>query len=236
VRAAAMILPKLIVFDMAGTTVQDGDGAVNRCLRETLENIGYPVTADEANTVMGLPKPLAISMLLEKRVANSETVRELTANAYPQFLDRMLAYYQNDAAVAPIAGAEATFQAFRRAGVIIALDTGFSRAIADVILTRFGWNTEASIVDASIASDEVERGRPHPDMIIALRERFGIIEAASVAKVGDTPSDLQQGTTAGCGWVIGVTAGSHTEAQLAPHPHTHLIPTIAELPALFGLS
>ena len=53
-----------------------------------------------------------------------------------------------------------------------------------------------------------------------------------VAKVGDTPSDLQEGTAAGCGLVIGVANGTHTREQLAAHPHTHLIASLQELPAL----
>ena len=100
------------------------------------------------------------------------------------------------------------------AGVLVALGTGFSR---------------------SIASDEVPRGRPHPDMIDALREKLGVTEPGRVAKIGDTPSDLLQGTAACCGWVIGVTRGSHSEQELAVHPHTCLIPTVAVLPALLGL-
>jgi len=53
--------------------------------------------------------------------------------------------------------------------------------------------------------------------------------------VGDTPSDLEEGTAAGCGLVIGVTAGSHTAEQLKPFVHTHLIHTVAELPSLLGI-
>jgi len=50
--------------------------------------------------------------------------------------------------------------------------------------------------------------------------------------VGDTPSDLEEGVSAGCGMVVGVTGGSHTADQLRPHPHTHLISSITELPQL----
>lgn len=66
----------------------------------------------------------------------------------------------------------------------------------------------------------------------AVMRRTGVSSARSVAKVGDTPSDLQEGTAAGCGLVIGVTIGTHTRAQLAPHSHTRLIDSLDELPAL----
>jgi hypothetical protein len=35
--------------------------------------------------------------------------------------------------------------------------------------------------------------------------------------------------------VVGVTEGSHTAEQLRPCQHTHLIGTVAEIPALLGL-
>jgi phosphoglycolate phosphatase-like HAD superfamily hydrolase len=69
----------------------------------------------------------------------------------------------------------------------------------------------------------------------AMRE-LGIADSRRVAKVGDTPSDLEEGMSAGCGMVVGVTRGSHTEAQLKPHPHTHLIGTVAEVPGLLGIA
>jgi phosphonatase-like hydrolase len=227
-------IPALVVFDMAGTTVEDGDGAVNRCLREALAARGFPVEHAEVNTVMGIPKPDAIHRLLAARIPDGDAVTDLTPGIHADFLDRMLRFYGEDASVRPVTGTEETFARLRAAGVRVALDTGFSRDIADTILHRFGWVRDGKM-DASIASDEVRRGRPHPDMVHALMDRLGITEAARVAKVGDTPSDMEQGNRAGCGWVVGVTEGSHTAAQLAPCPHTHLIPTVADLPALFGI-
>ena len=55
----------LVVLDMAGTTVQDDD-AVNRCLCAALACAGLVVTRDEVNEVMGMPKPVAIGLLLER--------------------------------------------------------------------------------------------------------------------------------------------------------------------------
>jgi phosphoglycolate phosphatase-like HAD superfamily hydrolase len=62
------------------------------------------------------------------------------------------------------------------------------------------------------------------------------LNAEEVAKVGDTPADLEEGHHAGCGLVIGVAQGTHTREQLAAFAHTHLIGSVAELPAILGLS
>ena len=220
-------LPELIVFDMAGTTLRDDGGIVNRALRTALAEAGITVTPAEVNAVMGLPKPDAIAQLLALPKDDPRVV-----GIHRDFVEGMVRFYRSDPSVEEIQGTSLAFLKIREAGIRIALDTGFSRKIADTVIDRLGWR---SLLDASIASDEVARGRPHPDMIDALRERLGVGDPQSVAKVGDTPSDLQQGTAAGCGWVIGVTEGSHTKAELAAHPHTHLIPTIVALPATLGL-
>jgi phosphoglycolate phosphatase-like HAD superfamily hydrolase len=94
-----------------------------------------------------------------------------------------------------------------------------------------GWG-RAGLLDASVMSDEVARGRPHPDMIRLLMGRLGVADAAHVAKVGDTPADLEEGAGAGCGLVIGVTTGAHSREQLARFPHTHLVESVAAVPAL----
>lgn len=219
---------ELVVFDMAGTTVRDDD-AVNGCLHAALAAGGVTVSRDEINTVMGIPKPVAIATLLERRrgATPADEVKRLHAG----FLRRMIEFYRADPGVAPMPHTTECFGALKDAGVRLALDTGFSRDIVDVILHRLGWDLPGTL-NATVASDEVPRGRPHPDLLFEAMRRTGVADARRVAKVGDTPSDLQEGTSAGCGLVIGVTNGTHTREQLLPHPHTHLIASLAELPAL----
>jgi phosphoglycolate phosphatase-like HAD superfamily hydrolase len=69
-------------------------------------------------------------------------------------------------------------------------------------------------------------------MIRELMRRLGDVDPAGVAKVGDTPADLQEGRNAGRGLVIGLTEGTHSREQLECHPHTHQIDSVKELPAL----
>src|SRR5262249_39112669 len=113
----------------------------------------------------------------------------------------------------------------------VALDTGFSRTIVDAILERLGWS-EPGVLDATVASDEVERGRPHADLVLRAMSLTGVTRSDAVAKVGDTPADLEEGLAAHCGLLIGVTNGSHTAEQLKRHAHTHLISDLSALPSL----
>lgn len=220
---------ELVVFDIAGTVVRDRD-FVSAALRRALSTAGIEVDRDAVNRVMGLPKPEAIRRLIEG-TPNESTLLPRVGAIHADFVAQMQRFYATDPEIAAIPGATETFAELHRAGIKVGLDTGFSRDITQAILNRLGWR-EGEVIDASVCSDEVSRGRPHDDMIRALMRRLAIGDVQHVAKVGDTPADLHEGTNSGCGLVIGVTRGSHTREQLAVHPHTHLLETVADLPAL----
>ena len=220
---------RLVVFDMAGTTVHDDNG-VNRCLRGSLETAGLTVQPAAVNAVMGLPKREALRRLIEPSPLARELLPRIEA-IHADFAARMRSHYASDPSVREVSGTSAVFRWLRQAGIAVAVNTGFSRDIAQIILDRLGWEREG-LINASVTSDEVKRGRPHPDMIRYLMRRLGIANAKEVAKVGDTPVDLEEGHQAGCGLVIGVTQGTHTREQLAAFPHTHLIESVAKLPTL----
>ncbi len=205
---------------MAGTTVYDPDG-VGRCLKSALTNAGVPWTHEEVNGMMGIPKPVVIKACLD----NAEMEGDVSA-IHEDFRARMLHYYATDPEVREIEGARATFDRLRARGTKVALDTGFDRSIVDAILARLGWQ---DAVDFTVASDEVPRGRPYPDLALKAMTACGVEDSGRVAKIGDTPSDLEEGTAAHCALVIGVTYGTHTRDQLLPFPHTHLADSIHQV-------
>jgi phosphonatase-like hydrolase len=225
------VIVDLVVFDMAGTTVHDGD-AVHACLQAALGAAGIRVGREAINAVMGLPKPVAIRCLVEADAPGAEASDRLVEALHDDFVHRMLGHYRSDPSVREVDGALQVFRELRARGIKVALDTGFSRQIVDVILSRLGWG--GHVVDATVASDEVTRGRPHPDLVWRAMALTGVRDPGRVAKVGDTPADLQEGQAAGCGLVVGVTEGSHTEDELRPWPHTHLVPNVGALPALIA--
>ncbi|MEN9225714.1 MAG: HAD hydrolase-like protein [Thermostichus sp. HHBFW_bins_43] len=222
---------RLVVFDMAGTTVKDNDD-VSKALIAAFAQVGIPIGLTETNPVMGYPKPVAVRRLLQEHWPQPEAVSDdLVDKVHTLYLQAMIRFYQTDPDVQEAAGASETFTALKKQGIHVALDTGFDRATADVLLNRLGWQKHG-LIDTSVTSDEVQQGRPYPDMIFEAMRRTGVKQVAQVAKVGDTPSDLQQGSCAGCRYVIGVTSGSHSAAALAQEPHTHLIEHLPELLAI----
>src|SRR5215510_14904111 len=223
---------ELVVFDMAGTTVEEG-GAVYQCLRDTLAANGLEVVERDLSEVKGMDKREALLVLIERSAMREELLPGLDA-IHEDFTDRMIEFYRSDPSVGETPGAGETFRRLRQAGVKVALNTGFSRDIAQTLIDRLGWDRDG-LIDASVTSDEVERGRPRPDMIRRLMMKLGVADPRRVAKVGDTPADLLEGKNADCGLVVGVTQGSCPREQLEKFPHDYLIGTVAELPELLGV-
>lgn len=50
-----------------------------------------------------------------------------------------------------------------------------------------------------------------------------------MAKVGDTVSDLQEGSAAGCRYVIGITTGAYSAQELSKENHTHLVERLRDV-------
>jgi phosphoglycolate phosphatase-like HAD superfamily hydrolase len=116
--------------------------------------------------------------------------------------------------------------------VKVALNTGFSRNIAGVIVARFQWQ-ERGLVDEYIGSDEVAEGRPSADMINALKKRLSIGEEAEVMKIGDTVVDILEGKAAGCTYTVAVTTGAAIREELESFQPTHIIHDLSQIEALF---
>jgi len=83
-----------------------------------------------------------------------------------------------------------------------------------------------------VSSDDVAQGRPSPYMIFHAMEAARVDRVAEVMAVGDTPLDLQAGTNAGVRAVVGVLTGAFNRERLASEPHTHILASVAEVPAL----
>ncbi|RQO29887.1 phosphonatase-like hydrolase [Taibaiella sp. KBW10] len=219
-------LIKLAVFDMAGTTVYDDD-FVTRALCDALQLHGYSISLSAANEVMGIAKPVAIEMLLDRFYPDATTKN--IALIHEDFLRLMIDFYKNAPGICEIEGASQTFRALQDQGIKVGLDTGFSRDITDIIIQRLGW---ASLLDVSVSSDEVAQGRPYPDMIFKAMDLTGIEDVRQVAKIGDTPVDLEEGHRAGCALVVGVLSGANDKEALQKHPHTHIIDSIVDFTTL----
>jgi phosphonatase-like hydrolase len=222
---ARVTLFQLAVFDVAGTTVFDGDIVID-AIDEALGLTGLRVDRDAIRALMGVPKPMAIRTLLERHHADASN--ETVGQVHEDFLARVLDRYRCAPVVREMDGASALFAALHERGIKVALDTGFSRPILDVLLHRLGWTTPGAI-DCSVTSDEVARGRPAADLIWRAMQLTGVVDPRAVVKVGDTPADIESGHAAACGCVVGVAYGTHSRAELEQYRPTAVIDRLSGL-------
>ena len=217
--------PRLVVFDMAGTTVKD-KGDVADAFLVALRGHGIEVTPEQLSGVRGSSKREAVLHFIPEgadRGSRAEMV-------YNSFRER-LAHFYSTGGVEPVEGAEATFSWLKRRGIGVALDTGFDREITSLLVSSLGWERE--VVDVVVCGEDVRRGRPAPDLIFRAMEAAGVGEARQVMNVGDTMLDLQAGHNAGVRWNVGVLSGAHGRQLLEREPHTHLLDSVAGLPGLW---
>lgn len=216
---------KLIVCDIAGTTVVDKD-FVSIAFVEAFLNEGIDLSVEEVKPIMGFRKTDAIEMVLTDKQIKYDLDMINRINHNFEFI--MVQFYASSKEIEPLPGVEELFQYCSEHNIKVALNSGFPRKIVDVILDRLGWN-ENGLVSYSISSDEVESGRPAPFMINSIMEKFNIEDSAEVLKIGDTMVDIQEGQNARCGKVIGVTTGSFTRDQLAKYAPDGIIDNILEV-------
>ena len=216
----------LVVFDMAGTTIEDKN-EVLAAFMHAVRKSKLEATEAEVNARMGASKIEVFRYFVERQYGSAETDR--VQEVYGYFRDALeTGYMQNG--VKAISGAEETFAFLREKGIKIATTTGFYRKVTDIILQSLGWDKD--IIDVSVCSDDVTMGRPAPYMIFKAMEQCGVLDVRKVIKLGDTPFDMLAGTRAGARGVIGVTSGSHTTQSLGGTKHTHILESVAYLPDL----
>ena len=221
---------RLVVLDMAGTTVTDDDAVAISFQNAFLQN-GVMISVEEVKPLMGYTKRVAIEKVLEMNHVKYDT--QLVENIHNDFIDDMIQHYHLSPDVRPAPYAEELLTWLKEKGIRVALNTGFPKEIADVIVGRFQW-MEKNLVDEYIASDEVEQGRPFPFMIEQLMRSGGITDSKEVVKVGDTEVDINEGRNAGCGIVVAVTSGAFTRDQLRRYQPDHIIDTLKELEDIIG--
>jgi len=218
----------LVVADMAGTTIED-KGQVPAAFETVLARHGVTITAEVLAGVRGASKRDAIRSLLNDSGTPQAKLETRTDEVYADF-KRHLADVFGNGGVRAMTGAREAIDALRGRGIKVALNTGFDRDTADLILNAIGW--ARGVADAVVCGDDVAAGRPAPYLIFHAMERTQTRCVREVAAVGDTTLDLQAGNNAGVAFNIGVLSGAHDRARLERTPHTHLIDSIAGLPGV----
>lgn len=223
--------PNLVVLDMAGTTIDEGLQVYRVLAETTVAHGGSPSAADIARW-HGSAKHEALRALLTPD-GGAPPADDVLDGIVDDFRARLTAAYA-ERPPRPLPGVPEALADLRAAGIRVALTTGFDREIANSLLAALGWEGD-SVVDAVVCGSDVPAGRPAPFMIFRAMEELGVHDVARVLVAGDTPRDLQAGANSGAAFVVGVLSGASSADELGAHGHTHLLPSVADLPALLGV-
>jgi phosphonoacetaldehyde hydrolase len=196
-----------LVLDWAGTTVDFGSLAPARTLRQVFARVDIQLTDLEIRRDMGVPKKDHIRAILStSRVRDAwQAMRghlptpSDVEDLYQQFIPLQLSCLAEHAQLIP--GVLSSVRRFRERGLKIGSTTGYSRAMLELLLEL---GAEAGFrPDCSLSPEDVGAGRPEPFMLYENAVRLRVYPLTSIAKVGDTPADIQEGLNAGA-WSIGV--------------------------------
>ena len=190
-----------VILDWAGTTVDHGSLAPVRTLQKLFAGRGMAVTEEEARRDMGVHKKDHIRALLRAKTGrlpgeapDEADVEDLFAAFIPMQMDS-LAY----SAVIP--GVPATVEELRARGVKIGSTTGYTRPLLDLLLAIAA--AEGYQPDCALCPEDAGAGRPWPWMCYLNAIRLRTYPMHTMIKIGDTISDIEEGSNAGM-WTIGI--------------------------------
>jgi phosphonatase-like hydrolase len=216
---------KMVVFDMAGTTV-DENNVVYKTLQKVINLAGFNFTLEQVLAEgAGKEKLTAIRDIMELDMMGHD--EELANEIYVNFVQELEIAY-NSFELKPQAGAEVLYAALKSKNILVVLNTGYNKVTANSILKKLNWQ-EGVQIDGLITATDVNNNRPKPDMILLAMEKFGIKNASEVAKVGDSAIDIEEGKNAGCSISVGITTGAHTYDQLLAAKPDHIITHLMDL-------
>lgn len=183
-----------VILDWAGTTVDFGCMAPLIALQTVCGRHGVNAPTEEIRAGMGLPKRQHLHGLL-----SHYGVSDLTDQLYPELEQEILVQVASRSELIP--GVPQVHQWLRSEGVKIGTTTGYTAAMMKLITPTAA--AQGYVPDVVITPDDVPAGRPSPLMIYANALKLGAWPLKSFVKIGDTPTDVQEGRNAGT-WTIGL--------------------------------
>jgi phosphonatase-like hydrolase len=220
---------KLVVFDMAGTTVNEGN-VVYKTVKKSLNDAGYPITISDVLTHgAGKEKHQAITDIL-KNCTGLQDITPVADTVFANFKAELEKAYSN-LDVTTFEGTEQLFKDLRKKDIKVVLNTGYDAKTANGLLQKLAWKVGETI-DALVTADDVQNGRPAGDMIFKAMEIVGIKDSKLVLKVGDSKIDIEEGFNANCGMTAGVLTGAQTREEIQKANPTYILDSLTELRAI----
>ena len=219
----------LACFGLFGTAAQD-DGMLEHAFAEACATQGVvPGTTDYArymvavHQTLGEPAVDVFHGLFPGNPGRAEAAALSFERSFRAGIDRH--------GLLPVPGARETLDGLRESGIRICMITGLSRRLLGIVLDTLGWWRH---VDLALSPEDVPRGCPWPDQMLAAMLRLGVEDVQEAAYAGSTTSGIRCGKRAGARIIAGVLTGGHTRDRLREAGATDFITRITDFPALLG--
>ncbi len=201
---------KLLVCDMAGTTVNEG-GIVYKTLYNTIKGYDIYIEPDDMKNWYGVNKTEVLQHFINTDIEyrNNNTILPQMLDSFKKNLRK--SYFEDKNVKLMDPWLPDLFNGFRDRGIKIALNTGYSVDIQEALIDTLDMR---DFTDGYISSESVPNGRPEPFMIQELMARFDISSPDQVVKIGDSINDIIEGKNAGCFKSIGVLSGAESKEKL----------------------
>lgn len=196
-----------VIFDWAGTVLDFGCIAPVAAFRCAFAAHGCEISEVEARRPMGAAKREHIELVLAQPDVNRRWEGQHRASPASADIDRIYATFLDvDAEIsssfsALIPGALEAIGELRDRGIRIGSTTGYPRSIMDKLMPLA--EAQGYRPDCCITADDVQHGRPWPDMLLANVLAMGVRDVRSCVVVDDSPGGLVAARAAGM-WAIGV--------------------------------
>jgi HAD superfamily hydrolase (TIGR01509 family) len=190
-----------VIFDCDGTLV-DSEPLARTAWERALLPYGYALTDADAEASVGLPYA---------RVHAYFATRAPLPDAdafWGEFTGELFGLI--DASLVVFDDAVAAVRSLRSRGVPVAVASSSPRERLSRTLSRAGLSEAFDVV---VSGDEVEHGKPAPDMFLLAASRLGVEPGACVV-IEDSPPGVQAGIAAGM-FTLAVCRVPGTEVSLA---------------------
>lgn len=175
-----------ILFDMDGTLV-DSERVSQAAWKLAARDLGFELPDALIQSFIGRTAP-SVHALVANHLHGDEALAEECFRLHHVHFDRIC---ETDLALMP--GAREALEQLSAAGYPLALATSTYRAKAVPRLERFGLR---DMFVTMTTGDEIENGKPAPDIFLLSAERMGV-EPANCAVIEDSHNGVRSGHAAG---------------------------------------